>query len=80
MINSRLTSLIYPNKKITNDAILFKSIHYQQIAPTTKKPSSAAFKDYELSCDWNKYSTPEKSRDLIGRQYKKNTTTFNLCQ
>jgi hypothetical protein len=40
------------------------------------KPRASAFKDTELSSDWNRFSTALQSWDLIGRQYKKNTMVF----
>jgi len=76
-INSLLTYLIYPKKPIPEHAVLYKSIHFSLITKTPPyKPNASAFKDRELSCDWNKYSTPEQSRDLIGKQYKNNTKEF----
>ena len=85
-ISLLLTSLIYPKKRITNDAILFKYIHYRQIVRDTFKPSASGFQDENLSCDWNKYSTPEKTRNLISKQYVFNSTKFKnekeyfICQ
>ncbi|XHR95226.1 hypothetical protein ACFJIV_00480 [Mucilaginibacter sp. UC70_90] len=85
-INSLLTSLIYPKKRISTDAILYKFINYNQIEEKTFKPQAGSFKDENLSCDWNKYSTPEKTRRLIGKQYKhgskefKNQKEFFICQ
>ena len=72
-----LTSLIYPKRPIPESAVLFKSIHFRNISTSKPyRPNASSFKDYELSCDWDRYSTPEKSRDLISLQYKKGTTTF----
>jgi hypothetical protein len=39
-------------------------------------PRPNCFKDLELSCDWNKYSTPQKSRELIGKEFRGDTREF----
>lgn len=74
--NSLLSSLIYPKKKIDSTAILYKFIHFRNISIDTLKPSANNFDDDELSCDWNKYSTPEKTRNLLSKQYSKGTDKF----
>jgi len=74
--NSLLTSLVYPKKIIHSDAILYKFIHFNTIDRVSLKPQAGNFKDEELSCDWNKYSTPEKTRDLIGQQFIHGTQTL----
>jgi hypothetical protein len=72
-----LTSLIYPKKPIPTSAILFKSIHFRNISTVKPyRPNASSFKDYELSCDWNKYSSAIESRNLISRQHKFGTTVF----
>jgi hypothetical protein len=76
MINSRLTSLIYPKKIIPNNAVLFRNIKYNQISESTLRPLAANFKDKELSCDWNKYSTPILTRSLLSKQYIFGTKLF----
>lgn len=75
-INLLLSSLIYPKKNIDSKAILFKFIHFNTIDVDTLKPQSGNFKSDELSCDWDKYSTPEKTRALIGKQFINGTTQF----
>lgn len=78
--------LVYPKKKIGVDAILYKYISFKQIDKTTLKPFASNFDSEELSCDWNKYSTPEKTRRLLSRQYKFNSKEFKkpdeyfICQ
>lgn len=76
MINLRLTYLIYPKKQISTDAILYRGVKYNQISESTLRPHAANFKDMELSCDWNKYSTPAQSRKLLSRQYMHGTKKF----
>jgi hypothetical protein len=46
------------------------------ISQTTLRPSANNFRDPELSCDWNKYATPEQCRKFISKQYKPNTKEF----
>jgi len=86
MINSLLTSLVYPKKKIGNNAILFKYIKFSQIDPKTLKPSASNFQDLELSCDWDRYTTPQQTRSRVGRQFihgkteYKNENDYFICQ
>jgi hypothetical protein len=76
MINSLLTSLIYPKKEIPNDAVLFRSIHFNFVDRSTLRPSASAFKDFELSCDWNRYFTSIDSWNLIAKQFSVKTGKF----
>jgi hypothetical protein len=74
--NSLLTSLIYPTKIINLDAILYRHIKFNQISKSTFRPSANNFKDPELSCDWDKYTTPQQSLKIISKQYKHNSKEF----
>ena len=75
MINSLLTWLVYPKKRIGTNAILFKYIKYSQIDRRTLKPSASNFGDENLSCDWDRYSTAEETRVRIGKQFIHGSTS-----
>lgn len=53
-------------------------MHFNQIDKTSLKALPSAFvdPDYEISCDWNRYSTPTQSLNLIGKEYKKGKSQF----
>lgn len=55
-------------------AKLYRRVHFNNVDEICKRPAPGCFKETELSCDWNKYATPQQSHQLIGREYKKNTT------
>jgi hypothetical protein len=62
---------------IPANAYLFRRIHFGYVIEDKQssnnfRPNPSAFKDNELSCDWNKYSTPQKSLELIGKEHKPN--------
>lgn len=72
---------MWPKEEIPLQDKLFIRVHKQNINPKTGLPRPAAFKNTpasgpSLSSDWERYTTPEKSRELIGKQYKKGTTDF----
>jgi hypothetical protein len=51
------------------------------VNPKTGKPRAAAFHNTpkqgdNLSCDWEKYSTPQETKARIGQQFKTGTTEF----
>ncbi|PWK70853.1 hypothetical protein LX99_04561 [Mucilaginibacter oryzae] len=60
---------------------LYVRVHKNNINPKTAEPRPAAFKNTpekgpDLSSDWEKHSTPQSSRDLIGKQFKYGTEAF----
>lgn len=61
---------------IPQDAILFVFVHKTNVNSTTKQPRPNAFQNTplksgtNLSADWNKYSTPNETRQRVGLQQK----------
>lgn len=60
---------------------LYVRVHKNNINPKTTEPRPAAFKNTpekgpDLSSDWEKYSTPETSRELVSKQFKFGTNAF----
>jgi hypothetical protein len=39
-------------------------------------PNPSSFMDKELSCDWDRYSTPRNSLALIGKEYRSKSKVF----
>ena len=85
------TWLHYPKEPIPLEAIFYRHIHFQKVSSQTERPNPAAFEEFDLSCDWDKYSTPESSREILGLQFKhkknpkdpdvfKNPNDFFLCK
>lgn len=74
-----LKSFLWRKKKIPKTAILYRRVHFSLIFEDEARgnklmPNHGAFRDseYEISCDWDKYSTPQKSLNLISKELKKN--------
>lgn len=72
-------------EEIFDDSYVYLRVYKDFISKQDDKPKSSAFsntpKDGDnLSCDWDKYCTPTSSRELIGRQIKKDGSfkDFNL--
>jgi len=66
---------------IPDDAILYCRVHKNFISSKTGKPKESAFHNTpktgdNLSSYWNKYTTAEQSRALIGKQYRFGKTEF----
>jgi hypothetical protein len=62
-------------ESIPSKALLYRRIHFGYVINSDQSitnfiPTPSCFKDIELSCDWNRYSTPQKTFDLIGKEYK----------
>ena len=73
---------IWENEPIPDTDNVFCFIHtLANVNPKTGKPRAAAFHNTpkqgnNLSCDWEKYSTPEETRSRIGKQFKTGSTEF----
>ena len=72
-------------EQVPDDAYLFVRVHKSKIeqknAPTIGIPKAGAFKNTpetgpDLSSDWNKYSTPQQSREQIGKEYRHGKEEF----
>ena len=72
----------WENEPIPNTDKVYCFIHsIANVNPTTGKPRAAAFHNTpkqgdNLSCDWEKYSTPHETKTRIGQQFKNGTTEF----
>ena len=84
---SFLSSLIglkntkWKSQPIPNKAILYRRIHFRHVKEDVQGsngyiPIPSFLKDPELSCDWNRYSTPSQSLQLISQEYKGETKKF----
>ena len=64
---------------------MYRRVFFLHVDKKTETPLPAAFEDFDLSCDWNKFSTPKISRDLIAKEYRsktkeyKNSEVFFIC-
>ena len=79
LICSLVGSHVFPRWKkepIDNNSALFRNVHFNDVSKSDRMPAPAAFKDCELSCNWNKYSTPQHTRELISKQYRLGTREF----
>jgi hypothetical protein len=69
---------------VPNDAFLYVRIHKDKIENkgiSVGLPKPSAFKNTpetgpDLSSDWNKYSTPQQSREHIGKEYRHGKDEF----
>ncbi len=73
---------LWEKELIPDSDKIYCFIHCQaNVNPKTGKPRAAAFHNTpkhgdNLSCDWEKYSTPEETRFRIGQQFKSGSTEF----
>lgn len=70
---------MWEKENIDDDSLVYCRVHKDFISSKDNLPKSSAFtntpKDGDnLSCDWNKYSNPENSKQLIGKQIKRDGT------
>ncbi len=69
---------------VPNDAFLYVRVHKDKIESkgvSVGLPKPSAFKNTpetgpDLSSDWNKYSTPQLSREHIGKEYRHGKDEF----
>lgn len=72
----------WENESIPDTDKVYCFIHsLSNVNSKTGKPRAAAFHNTpkqgdNLSCDWEKYSTPHETRLRIGKQFKTGTTEF----
>ena len=55
---------------IPDSDLLYRNVHFSQVSLNKLVPSAASLDDFDLSCDWNNFSTPESSLALLSKQYK----------
>ena len=73
---------IWEKELIPNSDKIYCFIHIQaNVNLKTGKPRAAAFHNTpkqgdNLSCDWEKYTSPEETRIRIGEQFKTGSTEF----
>ncbi|MEM5563890.1 hypothetical protein WNY78_02180 [Psychroserpens sp. AS72] len=72
---------MWQTEEIEDESNLFVRVHKNFVRSKDNKPSASAFTNTpksgnNLSSDWNKHSTPESSRDLIGKQKKPKDGTY----
>lgn len=77
-IRSLLGSKIYPRwaieSSIPDEALFFRTVHFSKVNKKNSL-SSSFFEDQEMSCDWDNYTTPDKTLSLLAKQFKKGTKT-----
>ena len=77
-----MDSTIWENETIPDTDKVYCFIHsIANVNSKTGKPRAAAFYNTpkqgdNLSCDWEKYSTPQETKARIGQQLKVGTTEF----
>ena len=77
-----MTHTIWNKELIRDTDKVYCFIHYQaNVNPKTGRPRAAAFHNTpkqgdNLSCDWEKYSTPRETQIRVGQQFRTGSTEF----
>jgi hypothetical protein len=61
---------------IDNNSLLFRKVPFMLISKKRLMPSASNFEDFDLSCDWNKYSSAQQSLNNVAKQHKHNSKEF----